>query len=226
MKPFTYLIIDLGCVLLPFIFSFVSYRSFYKEWKHFIPANLLVAFVFIVWDYYFTEIGVWGFNPEYLTGIYLGNLPLEEVLFFICIPYACVFGYFALTHFLPKTVRKIPVTQVIMAIIFLAIGITQYEKLYTSVTFIALAIYLFFSVAMRINQAQPLIGYACIIPFFLLANGLLTGSFLEAPIVWYNDAENLDIRLFTIPVEDAFYGMLLILMNVNLYEYFKRKFSA
>ena len=226
MKPFTYLIIDLGCIFFPFLFSFISYKAFYKEWKHFIPANLLVAFVFIVWDYYFTEIGVWGFNPEYLTGIYLGNLPLEEVLFFICIPYACVFTYFALTHFLTKTTKKTPLTQVIMAVVFLVIGITQYEKLYTAVTFIALAVYLFFSVAMRIHQTQPLIGYACILPFFLLANGLLTGSFLEAPIVWYNDAENLDIRLFTIPVEDAFYGMLLILMNVNLYEYFKRKFTS
>ena len=226
MKPFTYLIIDLGCVLLPFIFSFVSYRSFYKEWKHFIPANLLVAFIFIIWDYYFTEMGVWGFNPEYLTGIYLGNLPLEEVLFFICIPYACVFAYFALTHFLTKTAQKTPLTQVILAVVFFVIGLTQYEKIYTSVTFIALAIYLFYSVAMRINQARPFLGYACIFPFFLLTNGLLTGSFLEAPIVWYNDSENLGIRLFTIPVEDAFYGMLLILMNINLYEYFKRKFTS
>lgn len=226
MKPFTYLIIDLGCIIIPFLFSFIPFRAFYKEWKYFFPANLIVTFIFLVWDYYFTEIGIWGFNPDYLTGVYLGNLPLEEVLFFICIPYACVFGYFALTHYLPKSTKKASLIQIIIAIALLIIGITQYGKLYTSVTFTCLAGYLLFSVATQIKQAYPLLGYASIIPFFLLANGLLTGSFLEAPIVWYNDAENLGLRLFTIPIEDTFYGMLLILMNINLYEYFKRRFTG
>ena len=55
-----------------------------------------------------------------------------------------------------------------------------------------------------------------ITPFFLV-NGILTGSGLPEPIVWYNDAENFGLRLGTIPVEDAIYnlGMLLTVVFVG-----------
>ena len=46
-----------------------------------------------------------------------------------------------------------------------------------------------------------------LLPFFTI-NGVLTAL----PIVWYNDNENLGIRLGTVPLEDAFYSLLLLLI--------------
>ena len=56
-----------------------------------------------------------------------------------------------------------------------------------------------------------------LIPFFAV-NGLLT----SIPVVIYNDAENLGVRLGTIPFEDVFYGMLLMLGNIGIMEWSRR----
>ncbi|NNF02110.1 MAG: lycopene cyclase domain-containing protein, partial [Bacteroidia bacterium] len=64
----TYFLIDIFSIVIPLIFSFHPKLRFDKSFRSFIPAMAVVAVVFIVWDIYFTEIGVWGFNPIHLQG--------------------------------------------------------------------------------------------------------------------------------------------------------------
>lgn len=218
---YTYLLIDLGCIILPFIFSFIKLYPFYKKWRYFFPANILTAAFFIIWDIIFTAKGVWGFNPDYLIGINIFNLPIEEILFFICIPYACVFAYFSICSLCPR-LKQVKILDyfgyciLLSAILFTILG---YDKLYTFFTGLFTSILMFICLFYKYNLRLIIVGYLAVMPFFFLSNGLLTGSFLENPIVWYNDMENLSIRLFTIPVEDTMYGFLLILMNIRIMDY-------
>lgn len=228
MNPkFLYLSLDFLSILFPFLFSFYSKANFSKKWKYLWVAILLPAAIFIVWDEYFTQLGVWGFNEKYLSGIYIGSLPLEEILFFICIPYACVFTYEALNYLAKKDYFKS--SQKLISVVLItglfAVGFMNLDKWYTSVTCISLAIFL--ALLQFVWRADYLgrfyFSYLFILIPFFLVNGILTGSWIDDPVVWYNDSENLGIRMGTIPVEDTFYGMLLIVMNVALFEWLQRR---
>lgn len=228
MQPYTYLLIDLGCILVPFFASFYPKHSFYKEWKPFFAANIIVGLLFLVWDVVFTREGIWGFNPDYLIGMNVFNLPIEEILFFICVPYACVFTYYALKYLLKKNLLERYQKFITLALIsvLLILGLLSLNKWYSSITFLLTAGYLIFRLMRKTDLSYHYLSYMLILPFFFISNGILTGSFLEAPIVWYNDEENLGIRLFTIPVEDTIYGFLLIMMNIDLYNFFRRKLNT
>lgn len=226
---FTYLWVNFLAVIIPFIFSFHPKLKFYKNFKYFFLANVLTASAFIAWDILFTKIGVWGFNPKYVSGIYFFKLPIEELLFFVCIPFACVFTYHSLNSFFefkwkPKTEHIFVLS---FSFLLLVVGLYYHSKLYTSTTFVSLGILLLLLkyVAKIKWLGKLVIIYAVLLIPFFIVNGILTGSWVEEPIVWYNNSENLAIRLFTIPVEDVFYGFELIVLNVFFYELFKERSS-
>lgn len=227
MNQYLYLLLDVLTILFPFLFSFYSKANFAKKWKYLWIAILIPGFIFLIWDELFTQLNVWGFNSEYLTGIYLGSLPLEEVLFFVCIPYACVFTYEALNYLIKKDYLLSYRRSVSIALlILLAIVASLYtDRWYTVTTFSALGIYIIlleFVIKSAFLSRFYFAYILILIPFFIV-NGILTGSFIEGEVVWYNDTENMGIRIGTIPVEDIFYGMLLLLMNVSIFEWVQRK---
>jgi lycopene cyclase domain-containing protein len=185
--------------------------------------------IFLLWDGAFTRMGVWGFNPSYLSGIYIGVLPVEEVLFFVCIPYACVFTYAAFNYliekdYLYKSQRAISATLIVMCTF---IALLNVYKWYTCTIFGGVAFYLFLlQFVWKVNYLGRFYFCYCVLLIpFLIVNGVLTGSWTDNPVVWYNDAENLNLRITTIPVEDIFYGMLLFVMNVSVFEALKKRSS-
>ena len=82
MKQYLYLFINVGCIIIPFIFSFLLKHKFYKQWRYFIPANIIIAILFIIWDHIFVEMGVWGFRSDYqLDYLSLRIFHLRKVCF-------------------------------------------------------------------------------------------------------------------------------------------------
>lgn len=224
---YTYLLINFSAIFIPFLFSFHPKLSFHKTWHAFFPAVIITGILFILWDITFTYFGVWGFNLQYLTGYKIANLPVEEILFFLCIPYACVFTYHCFKLFLPDTVSKKArnILTIILIAILLTGGIIFYQNVYTAYTFFSLSAVLAFTAwyFKRKWLVKFYIVYAVLLLPFLIVNGILTGLFLDQPVVWYNEMEIIGLRILTIPVEDIFYGMELILLNVLIYEYLLNK---
>jgi lycopene cyclase domain-containing protein len=223
---FTYFIILAASLAGPLLLSFDKKVAFYKKWKYLFPAMLLPALFYVAWDIYFTAQNIWGFNENYTTGIKLFNLPVEEVLFFFVVPYCCLFIYECLQSYFPEIKNKVPANKIlkILAVPLFIIGVIFYNKSYTSWTFIFLSIcisiiYILKKYFKSFDASSFLITYLIILLPFLIVNGFLTAI----PVVLYNDAENLGIKIFTIPFEDIFYGMLLILMNIVIYEKLKQK---
>jgi lycopene cyclase domain-containing protein len=220
---FTYLLVDFFCILFPLLFSFHPKILFFKQWKYFFQASVLTAALFIGWDILFTYLGVWGFNSSYVVGFYFFNLPLEELLFFICIPYACVFTYCCLKAFFDFSPfnKKARFFSLILISSLLVTAVLNFQRLYTSSTFILLSFLLGFLTFTRVKYLAVFFAtfLLILIPFFI-SNGILTGSFTGQAVVRYGNHYNLGLRMFTIPLEDTFYGMLLMLMNVWLYEFF------
>lgn len=226
-SKYLYLSLDIASILFPFLFSFYPKANFSKKWKYLWVAILIPAAIFIVWDELFTQLGVWGFNPKYLTGIYIGSLPLEEVLFFICIPYACVFTYEALNFLVKKDHLMNYQKNISINLIglLLLVGLVNIERWYTGVTFISMALLLAtlqFIFKVTFLSRFYFAFLFILIPFFIV-NGILTGTGLDEPVVWYNNAENLGMRMGTIPIEDTFYGMLLLTLNVSIFEWLQRR---
>lgn len=221
-KHYTYLLLNIATLFFPFVLSFDKKVGFYKKWPQLAWGIGITGAFFIVWDILKTYYGVWAFNPEYLIGVYIGNLPIEEWLFFLTVPYACVFIYECLKAYLPDYLKK-PSKYVapVMAFALVVAGILSYGRMYTFITFLLTALFLVLYINVFKNSLGGYfwMGYIVhLIPFFIV-NGVLTAL----PVVIYNDAENLGIRLFTIPAEDTIYSMLLLLMNIGIYEYVGRK---
>lgn len=222
-----YLLLNLASLSIPFLFSFHPKIKFHKLWKYFFPATFIMMAFFVSWDMIFTANGIWGFNENYHSAMYWGNLPLEEWLFFICIPYACIFTLYSFKKLWPKfrfTEKATVYFYVLLQFLLCGVLLYNYDKWYTLVNFSYAVIIL----ALAYNRQRELLNtffpvfLVLLIPFFIV-NGFLTGSWIDEPVVWYNDMENLGIRIGTIPIEDSIYALSMLLTIYMLMEQFKLK---
>jgi lycopene cyclase domain-containing protein len=223
-KHYTYLLINFLTLFFPVILSFDKRVKFFRSWKFILPGLLITGLIFLIWDLLFTVYDVWSFNPDYLIGVYFLDLPLEEILFFITVPFACLFIYECLNYYLKKDLLA-GLSTAISAVwlIFSAVMLLLfYDRVYSLITF-GLLLFLSGLVLIRRNEYPYLSRFyfaffVSLVPFYIV-NGILTGI----PVVMYNDAENSGFRVGTIPFEDHFYSLSLLLMNVMFFEYFRKK---
>jgi lycopene cyclase domain-containing protein len=227
MIQYTYLLILFFTVIICFVASFDKRLAFNEHFGAFLKSAVVVGFPFILWDVWFTANGIWWFNLDYTSGFVLAGLPIEEWLFFICIPFSCVFTYYSIDKFFKLTWTEgfNNIIVFVGVIVCSLVALLHPYKSYTFVTAIATLLTLlylhFFMRAPWISKAS--LVYTILMLGFFPVNGILTGTGLESPIVNYNPKEFLGIRMLTIPVEDAVYGYSQFLLVIYFFKLFQKK---
>lgn len=217
---FFYFILLGFTIAYPLAQSFEKRLQFHTKWSKIVVASLIMMLLFIPWDIWFTTQNVWSFSKEYTIGFKILSLPIEEWLFFLLIPFSCVFIYEVLNYFFRKDLDSKPYQLIayVLATVLIVLTFFYTEKLYTLVCFTLTSLALFI-LAIYNPKWIGLFFRAFIVSLlpFILINGFLTGSFTEFPIVSYNPSEIIGVRLLNIPIEDSMYCLLMLLIVIAFY---------
>lgn len=93
MSAYEYLLLMGACVLITLPLELLFQARVYRRWKSALWAIVPVVLVFSVWDVVAIARDHWHYNERFVTGIRLGDLPLEELVFFLVIPLCALLSY-------------------------------------------------------------------------------------------------------------------------------------
>jgi len=97
-----YLILLAAVLFFPLVRSRDRNLSLYRHTGALLKSIGLVCALFWSWDVAATARGHWSFNPEYVLGISLLGVPVEEWLFFIVVAFVSVFTWESTQYFLGR----------------------------------------------------------------------------------------------------------------------------
>jgi lycopene cyclase domain-containing protein len=210
---FEYLLFD-ALILIGSSWAAAGYKT--AKMPHFrsaISAISLLGIPFIGMDLLVTN-RFWSFNPQYVMGWKVGELPIEEVLFFLAVPWACLVLWVNMKDRFPSTVNLSQLGWFIKLSLFVLSGWGFWSQSWY--TFLVSVVALFFCLLInwrKVAQAYLIFGG---VTLFLTA---IFNMYLTArPVVTYNAAMITQLRFGTIPIEDFIYGLILVLGVVVSYE--------
>jgi lycopene cyclase domain-containing protein len=222
LKNFTYLILMIVSISVPLAQSFQPKKEYKKKIKYIIPAILITSAFFLIWDINFTEAKIWSFNSEYTIGKNIKSLPIEEWLFFLVVPYCCVFIYEIVKVDLEKYefANFFTVLSLFLIVGFGLISYFYMHQLYTFLAFLLPSVYLAYTV-FRNQFKQHITKFYFAYFFSLIPLLIVYGILASLPLVEYNPAHILNVRIINIPIEDFTYFFLMLLMAITIYERLK-----
>ncbi|KYK32900.1 MAG: hypothetical protein AYK22_06865 [Thermoplasmatales archaeon SG8-52-3] len=229
MIQLNYIILDILIILFPLLFTFKWKFKYYKFFKPLAASIFIVGLSYILWDILVTARGDWWFEEKFLIGIEIFGLPIEEILFFIIVPFACIFIYENLVYFIKD--KKVPFNKwfyLTFAAIFIIVGIIFRNQDYTILSMFSCA--LFFILASTIYPEllkSRNYWFYIILSFipFIIFNYFLTSLIVVGynPDAIWGGFGAWNGRFVTIPFEDFFYNYSMLSFYLMVYLYFKEK---
>lgn len=224
-----FLLINLIALLIPVLFSI--WKKTFREinWLALIVAILCSGTFFVLRNYYLIHIGVKVYNPEHLIGSYIFGMPIEDILFFVTVPYAFIFIYrWTTKYFKHLEIQQFTyVFSLILTLTSILLSVVYYDHIYTFLTVSVLAIFngvVYFGYTPK-WYSKFLIAFFLVTLHYILIDGIITLS-VENKIVFHAEDSVIGLYFFSIPIEDLLGFFLLFLMVTTCYEVFQKKLYA
>ena len=220
-----YLYLNLLIIAFPLIFSFERRLiKFHTRIKPLLISIFLVGIFFVGWDVFATFRGHWSFNPIYVNDIKILGLPIEEILFFVTVPYSCLFVFESVLKFIGD--KKIFATKkwfsLIIGALIIAVAFGFYGKEYTflAILSVGLSVLVVSLINFRLfsSRAYWIYIFLTLILFFIF-NFLLTST----PVVQYSSAAITGFRITTIPIEDFLFNFSMLTNYLIIYLWASKK---
>jgi len=217
----TYVAITLAIIAGPFLLSFDRKVGFRRHWIQLGLSLVPVSAAYLVWDVLVTEQGHWSFNPAYAGTWRLFGLPLGEWLFFLVVPYACIFILEVVRAYFPKRmysdIGRIRTYAGLFLVLLLVCAYMFRDQPYTLLALLATSVWLASTLVTQpklLGDSHSLWFFILSIIAFLVVNGILT----SLPIVLYNPGAIWGVRISNIPLEDLFYNISMLGFYLLSYE--------
>lgn len=227
---YEYLIFNIIVISGPLFFGSLKRFFFLNYLKEALISIVVSAIPFLIWDAAVTNRH-WFFAEQYTMGIRFFGLPFEEILFFFTVPFACLFTwqmvkkYFISSSFNSNQLNGIADnflsnrTIIAIIILFLIISIASFTngKEYTSLTALIFSLSILYDkyYGAKIIITKRFVVYFIFVSLFtVIFNGYLTWR----PIVTYDEIYQIGLRIFTIPIEDFFFGYALLIFCTSIFE--------
>lgn len=220
-----YLLFDLLILAVPLLLGAWRHEHvwFYDRIGVALRSTLIVAVPFVVWDSAVAGRH-WWFNPDYVLGVEAFGLPIEELLFFIAVPLACLFTWERVLGAARVKVGGGAVARVLRwlyplawAMLPLGLVVAAQGAEYTGYALVALGLVALCDHALGVGlllAPRALLFFGVVLLLTLACNGYLTSR----PVVLYGERYQLGLRVGTIPVEDFVYGLALVWGAAILYQ--------
>ncbi|MFO0881944.1 MAG: lycopene cyclase domain-containing protein [Candidatus Saccharimonadales bacterium] len=219
MHSYYYLLFNLLVFVPVLILSFTTDVKPHRHLKALLGAFLLVCVPFILWDAWAVHAGHWGFNSNYVLSPRFINLALEEILFFITVPFAMIYVWGVIRKFVDDVQIK---TWIPLALLSLAAGaagallVWYWDRGYTRAAMIAALIAVIVAgCSTLVFTLRFWVFQVVLLLLFLIANWVLTAL----PIILYSNAEIIGTKILTIPLEDFFFNFALINLFLITYNW-------
>ena len=219
-----YLYLNLAIIAFPILLLFEKRIRFYTKLKPLAAALFMVGIFFVGWDVFATYRGHWLFNPAYVSDIKMLGLPVEEILFFVTVPYSCIFVFDSIIHFVGDknlfSPRKWLFPVIGALIILCAFGFYGKEYTFLAILSVGLSILSVSILSVKLFSSRAYWIYTILtLVLFLVFNYILT----SVPVVQYSSSAITGFRVTTIPIEDFLFNFSMLTDYLTVYIWASRK---